>query len=517
MFSLGICYLTGSVTASDVGDREHVEWPPHPARIFMALAAAYFETGGDGAERSALEWLQALPAPEVYAPAHIERAVVIHYVPINDKVGPSKAPLQSMYGLTRERQPRTFASAWLEDDTAWLVWPDAQPETHLGALEKLCAKVSRVGHSASLVQVWASEIPPEQPVNWLPDEARATEHFRVAGPGSLEYLEHRFNGKAVSDFFALKVAAADNSNGKRQNSAKAALQDRFQNHVPVRLRPEMSLFQGYAPRLDRAEPLVSGTVFDPHLLMYVLQRADGPYRHLDLTATLQLTGRFREALLSHLGLNPPEVLSGHNGADRSERPHIALFPLAFVGHEHAHGGVLGVAVAVPRDLGTLDRQRLLRALAALRREGLKLGPFGRWALVTPDEGARPLTLRQRVWTAFPSGARQWATVTPYVYDRHPKAKDKAAYQRELAHSIRESWQRVQHSPGVSVEVVITPVSAHLGAPVSREFPRLLRKDGSECRHTHAILIFDQPVVGPVLLGAGRYRGYGLLRPLEAAE
>jgi len=59
------------------------------------------------------------------------------------------------------------------------------------------------------------------------------------------------------------------------------------------------------------------------------------------------------------------------------------------------------------------------------------------------------------------------------------------------------------------------VSAHLGAPASHQFPRLARKDGSECRHTHAILIFDRPVVGPVLLGAGRYRGYGLCRPLEA--
>ena len=31
---------------------------------------------------------------------------------------------------------------------------------------------------------------------------------------------------------------------------------------------------------------------------------------------------------------------------------------------------------------------------------------------------------------------------------------------------------------------------------------------------HAILIFSEPVVGPVLLGAGRYRGYGLCRPLR---
>jgi len=30
---------------------------------------------------------------------------------------------------------------------------------------------------------------------------------------------------------------------------------------------------------------------------------------------------------------------------------------------------------------------------------------------------------------------------------------------------------------------------------------------------HAILVFDEPARGPVLIGAGRYRGYGMCRPL----
>jgi len=65
------------------------------------------------------------------------------------------------------------------------------------------------------------------------------------------------------------------------------------------------------------------------------------------------------------------------------------------------------------------------------------------------------------------------------------------------------------------EVVVTPVSAHPGVPPAYSFPRLTRKDGTERRHAHAILVFDQPVRGPVLIGAGRYRGYGLCRPINA--
>jgi CRISPR-associated protein Csb2 len=413
----------------------------------------------------------------------------------------------------RTRHPRTFAGAWLEDETVYFVWPDVQPGVHFGALAGLCAKVTRIGHSTSLVQMWASQGAPERSVNWLPDEARATERFRVAGAGSLKYLERQFNQKEIDEFFELAAVAADDSDKKRQKAAKTTLRERFQNETPVRLRPELSLSHGYAPRQDGAEPAVSGTVFDPRLLVFELHRVDGPYRHLDLVATLQLTGRFRESFLQHLGADVPEVLSGHHGDGPSGHPHVAFFPLPFVGHVHAHGGILGIALAVPRDLEAADRDRLLRAMAALRREGLRLGALGRWNVDRPEEGASR-ALRDRVWTAVPAGARRWATVTPYVFDRHAKAKDKAAYQRELSDAIRASWQRVRQSSDVSVEVVISLVSAHLGAPASHQFPRMARKDGSDCRHTHAILIFDRPVIGPVLLGAGRYRGYGLCRPLE---
>lgn len=67
------------------------------------------------------------------------------------------------------------------------------------------------------------------------------------------------------------------------------------------------------------------------------------------------------------------------------------------------------------------------------------------------------------------------------------------------------------------EVTLTPVSAHQGTPPSHAYPRLRRKDGSERRHTHAVLVFDQPVRGPILLGAGRYRGYGLCRAIDSGE
>jgi CRISPR-associated protein Csb2 len=514
MLTLGIRYLTGCMVASDVDNRSRVEWPSHPGRVFMALAAAHFQTGEDPTERAALEWLEQEVAPQIYAPAHNERAAVTQFVPVNDLAGPATAPIQSALGFSRKRQPREFAKAWIDDESMFLHWPEAEPGRHFSSLERLCGKVTRIGHSASLVQMWASKEAPDVAANWLPDETRATGRFRVAGAGTVQYLERQFNRQQVDTYFELVAGAVDGSDRKRQRDAKLALRENFQGQAPMRLRPELSVTHGYAPRGAMSRPAAPGTVFDPRLLIFALEREDGPYRHLDLAATLQVTGRLRESLLSHLGADIPEVLSGHHGNGRSERPHVSIFPLPFVGREHAHGGILGVAVAVPREIDEADRQRLFRSLAAVREEGLKLGALGKWRLEPPERAAGRDTLRDRVWTEHPDGARQWATVTPYVFDRHAKAKDKAAYQAELADSIRQSWERVRESDEISVEVVVTPVSAHPGAPAAHEFPRLQRKDGSECRHAHAILIFSKPVVGPVLLGAGRYRGYGLCRPLS---
>ena len=85
MFALGIRYLNGwSMAAADGARKEQAEWPPHPDRAFMALAAAWFETGEDAAEGEALRWLETLPPPAIAASDATTRAAVASYVPVND-------------------------------------------------------------------------------------------------------------------------------------------------------------------------------------------------------------------------------------------------------------------------------------------------------------------------------------------------------------------------------------------------------------------------------------------------
>ena len=249
----------------------------------------------------------------------------------------------------------------------------------------------------------------------------------------------------------------------------------------------------------------------------MLEREDGPYRQLDLTCTLALTDRWREALASHandLSSEAKSLLTGH-GPDGAvlQTTHAAFLPLAFIGHPHADGRLPGVALALPEGAPAELRSEMLRAAARVSAQGLVLGRLGAWKL-NPSTMARPLeTLRAATWTAHPDGATHWSTVTPIVYDHHPKSKAKAEYLAEVAAMISAGCGRIglSHPPR---EVIVTPVSAHMGAPPSHMFPRLRRKDGSERRHTHAILVFDEAVRGPLIIGAGRYRGYGLCRPMK---
>lgn len=117
MFALGICYLMGwAMAAADGPAKQRAEWPPHPDRVFMALSAAWFETGQDEAEGQSLHWLEGLKPPQIAASEATHRMVVTSFVPINDNSTPiEKVPgkrtwkrHQNLEGLSigRNRQPR---------------------------------------------------------------------------------------------------------------------------------------------------------------------------------------------------------------------------------------------------------------------------------------------------------------------------------------------------------------------------------------------------------------------------
>jgi CRISPR-associated protein Csb2 len=535
MLVLAIDYLNGWVLAAHPSDRELPEWPPHPDRVFMALAAAHFETDGDADERRVLEWLEALGQPSIYLPEARLRSTVTTFVPVNDTAEPVKKgkPLTPSGSLPigRDRQPRTFPIAVLEDAMVHLAWDSTTAsDEQRQVLDGLCRKVTHVGHSASLVRMYVVDQVPEpgepsegnaarrSTICLRPSPDHGRYRLRVSGRGRLADLEGRFNGAAIEDYSRL-CAELRTSSGRRQKELKASIAEKYGASPPQPLRPTPFLWQGYDSHQDKAttETTASVSHWNPELL--VLSQVDDHrrinFRRYGLESTLLLTRALRNCVMrASAPQPPPEWLSGHrqDGAP-SERVggHVAFLPLPHVGRRHADGHLLGLALAVPREIARGELARCLNALL-FDRFGraatitLTLGSVGTCSLRL-QEGPDPReSLRPETWTR---AATRWATVTPIAFDRHGK---RSSADDDIETMIADACERI----GLPrpVDVVATPVSLFVGAPTAREMPRIERKSaGGKIRHVHAAITFPMRVVGPVLLGCGRYRGYGLCRPI----
>ena len=290
---------------------------------------------------------------------------------------------------------------------------------------------------------------------------------------------------------------------------QARLEDRFPNGRPLTMRPAPNRWQSYGrpPKADAVE--APGSVFDPRLIVLGITG-----KRVSLPATLKLTAALRGALMSACPEQPPpEWFSGHKpGGGPTAEQHLALFPLPFVGDRHADGRIMGLALALPR---ALDPQEIDRCLEAFLYDADGLPRRrrlfdGRWfeceaALETGERSLK--NLDPDTWAR---ASRVWASVTPVVLNRHFGGGNKW---RQAAESLKEACG---HS-GLPrpCEALLHAVSMVEGAPHAREYPQLLRKsDGGRQSHGHAVVVFDEPVRGPVLLGAGRFRGYGLFRPMD---
>lgn len=567
--TIGWEYLTGYTVATDPGNRECAEWPPHPARVFMALAAAWFETGEDSEEGQALCWLESLEDdPELYLPQTdlgFERSRVTVYVPVNDKAGPSPAALQSVPSMTRAKQPRMFPRRWVGMQPCYLCWRDVDHvERHRGAFDRLCAKVTRIGHSSSLVRMWVeSAIPPtsESSDTWLPDQVGARVHVRRTSPGMLAMLADRYGEtprrrraeltQQIASLHAEKKSIKGKGAAGRKLAIDSALEELTQElantveYPPV--RPAIGRWSGYR-RADerRLEAKPWHSQFDTDLL--VLKYVAGPA--LPLASTLVVTRAVRDTIMRHSGVQPaPAWVSGHKSDGtplQDEGGHLAVIPLPFVGYRQADGHLLGVALVFPRSIDRRERGRVLgRVLlddsGCAKKVRLSLGQLGVWIVEKLSWGEYQQALRAEIWTAHSVGANTWASVTPVVLDRFPKtdrAKNRVDWTAEVSEILCQACIRI--GLPAPIEVAIDTTSSHVGSPRSLAKHRRLRGHvltepsqsvpfgegfppypakgkNASWPQVHVRIRFAEPVIGPVVLGAGRYRGYGLFKPWKGGH
>lgn len=490
MFALGVELLMGRAVITRIDNREEPEWPPHPDRVFMALVAAWAESGepDEHPDRlAALEWLETLDPPALsVAEVASVREPFTSYVPVNDDASPvsKKGPFGAMGSIPigRNRQPRSFPAVIPEDAKFFLVWDDVTlPDNLRPSLEAICGLVTYLGHSATPVQVWLTDAVPKDPVflRLNPTTNRATHQLRVFGTGRTNYLRQRFT---------------------------------------LGLRPQPARWQGYAPPRATADADVVSGPFDPGV--FVLRQVGG--RRWGLESCGIVADAIRKELMKRWGPNTPEWVSGH-AADGSvsKLPRPAYLPLGFVGREHADGHLLGVALAVPNDFAhTEELIELFTRHTHGEYEGLPylaltvhnphlgdraVGPLELELDERPERG-RQHTLQPRNWIG---PCDIWATVTPVMLPQFPRRG--LSFEEVVATACEQSG----YPTPVAVRGSYAPLVR--GVPHSRAFHVKPRQGRPPRPLIHAEITFPVPVRGPVLLGAGRYAGYGFCRPVREEE
>lgn len=384
----------------------------------------------------------------------------------------------------RTRQVRTFPVVLPETPTFAFLWPNADPARHRDALTRLCARVTRLGHSSSLVRCTMVErdlLPTLVPS----DDGDVV--LRVVGPGQLDRLDRA-----------------------------------FEHHQGVQSRVLPARPQRYGPAFKSTTGSKQATSAFSSKDWIIFERVGGS-RPVASRAT-DLARALRGALIEvHGNQDLPSTLSGHTENGPTQQPHVAFVPLPFVGHEHADGALMGCGLVLPRELPKNDRETLLRLVAKWEKEranergnltlaGGTLPPFH----VRRVEVSAKAALDPARWSR--SSAR-FITVTPIALDKNPgnlrSNQDGTARKAalEAQQSISDACQHVVGVRPVSVEVSLAPLLP--GAQHVRDFLPWPGRAGRTPRvRVHADIQFAEPVRGPLLLGAGRYFGLGLCLPVE---
>ena len=555
-FGIEVNFLTGRCVSSLHNNRKRPEWPPHPARLFSAMVAAWVDPEEpDLSERAALEWLETLPPPNIAASDAVPRTVVSHFVPVNDssiiprKWNEQKAnrisdlanelqrelsissgeitkkaahiqrkitklrdvenqvlntgntnPLSAlkMFPEHRGKQERFFPSTTPNEPRVTYLWNIKPQDNILQAFDRLLKRVTRLGHSSSLVSCRIATDTPEP--NRIPNDEG--ESMRAFQTGQLKDLEKR-------------------------HAYHMGTKPRSLPYIDVRYRT----LRGTASSESLQMPNTAGE--------WIIFEFWHESRNFPPTKIVELASAMHAAILHYAEEPIPEEISGHK-IDGSPTiiPHVSFLPLPNIGFEHSDGRILGIAVSLPNVLKESSRRAVLRTIGRWENEvstlqsrrnkktrtilRLTLGTEGvvnMYRLLSPTS---LVSLRPSIWQ---HASRHWVSATPIALPRHPGSLSKgtssarAKAWAEAESAVRTACSHVGLPEPLSVKVSLSPFL--IGVKPVRSYPifNQRNRNGKKLfrQLVHASLTFKNLVSGPLVVGSGRFRGLGLMRPVAGPD
>lgn len=441
---------------ANTGGLTRGEWPPAPARLFAAMVAA--DGTGDRCrvtDGSELEWFEQLPPPVIHTdatPCH--QPLTPRYV-VEHKGSAESKSTHPQYMGRKSSEIRPGVRVVPRNPYIIYVW-DVEPHGDvLDALRRRAARVGYLGAADSPVRLRVGTTRPNTEDGldpFVPDPAGSVA-ISVPAQGHLRVLDTLF--EAWSEHGANIARAQFNSLRHQVSySAPGSVSDQDIGTVVAWLRLEHA---------------VSG------------RRVSA------------VTGSFKKAVLSrHQAMHgePPPVLHGHGFEGRGFD--LARFlALPDVGFLRSRGRIHGLALWLPPNSTPALRSRVAEVAHSIRR----LTGAGVNVAVNPwiDE-ARPFASNPARWTRK---SRCWVTAFPALHERRVEVD-----LREVARWCKHAGLpaplafRSARCPLVRGAVDLAPVEVN-------------RPGRPGLPYSHLKIWFDQPVTGPVVIGAGRQRGLGL--------
>ena len=437
------------------------EWPPSPSRLFAALIAA----DGTGkrsrvTDGSELEFLEQLDPPVIQAdPSPLHQELQTRYVVRQQ--GKAEKGTHQEYVARAGVPVRPGVRVCPRNPNVAYIYAAEVPSQTLEALSRRAARVGYLGAADSPVRVRVST---RKPDTFAPDHGFVPDpegDVRISVPqaGHLRVWDSLYKAwcergvdVARSHYPALRYQVTYRSPG-------AAIDEIDCGFVAVWLRLRSS---------------VSGR------------------------RVAALTSLFKKAVLARYDRihgEPPAVLHGHGHARRGyELARYLALPDA--GFPRSRGRIHGLALWLPPGCEPEIVQHVRTATGSIRQlrgAGLDVDVH-LW-----DGEERPRAARPDRWEE--ESSRRWATAFPAIHERYgPLTLAEVA--RWCAHAglPQPVAFRSDRHPLVHGGVDLTPAEVDRPSRPSRPY-------------SHIELVFGEQISGPVVIGAGRQRGFGLCVPV----
>lgn len=433
-----------------------VDWPPSPWRLLRAIYATWANRCPDVDERRFTEALSKLGEPPRYSVPAFSLGCTRHYLPDENRRGGT--------GGSTDASMDAFV-ALHPDEPLVVGWDAPMNVDDLEVLETVVSRMTYLGRAESQCEVRLATESDRRLADWnctpLPDESDDVTRL-LASDGPID------------------IAAVT----RRPTDIRRNL-----NMV----QPPGTRHVAY-PKLHPVEEPTRRRPAPPNAPTAIRWRISGRARP-PITASLAMTGVLRRAVLSGIGERSIPALAGR---DLNGEP--------LRGHGHAHFLALpGQNPKFVEDLilwipGGIDDASLS---CAARVDGLRghghLSDFIPCDLGMADIGSIELIAPELTGTSA-----SWTSLTPFSPPRHKKRNQD--WGRYLQTQVDEELLR----RGFQATATVTLVA---GSWLKWRRHKIARETLRDARPVYGLsLTFDEPVGGPLCLGALSHLGLGLFRP-----